>query len=273
MSTTLPQVHVAMIGVGNMGGAVLAGMRRAGFPADHIHAVIRRPERAAVVATDLGITPTADTEAAVRASRVVIIGVKPKDVLALLEQISPWLANDAIVVSLAAGLTTQTLAAHLPAHVSIVRTMPNTPAMVGEGVTLITPAAGCPEADAAIVDALLATNGQTVRITEDLQDAATTISGCGPAYFFAIVEALMDGGVALGLDRDAARALAVQTLVGAGQLLAQTDEEPARLRENVTSPGGMTAAALAVLNERGLADAFADAMRAARDRARDLANS
>ena len=273
MSAGLPDVHVAMIGVGNMGGAVLAGMRRAGFPADHIHAVIRRPERAAAVSADLGITPTSDTEAAVRASRVVIIGVKPKDVVALLEQISPWLGDGSVVVSLAAGITTHTLAAHVPAHVSVVRTMPNTPAMVGEGVTLITPGDGCSDADVQIVDALLATNGQTVRIAEDLQDAATTISGCGPAYFFAIVEALIAGGVALGLERDAARALAVQTLVGAGHLLAQTGEEPAQLRENVTSPGGMTAAALAVLHERGLADAFADAMRAARDRARDLAQS
>ena len=273
MSAGLPDVHVAMIGVGNMGGAVLAGMRRAGFPADHIHAVIRRPERAAVVAADLGVTPTTDTEAAVRASRVIILGVKPKDVIALLDQISPWLGEGSVVVSLAAGITTDMLTAHVPGHVSVVRAMPNTPAMVGEGVTLMTPGRGCANDDLDMVEALLATNGQTMWIVEDLQDAATTISGCGPAYFFAIVEALMDGGVALGLERDAARALAVHTLVGAGQLLAQTGEDPGQLRENVTSPGGMTAAALAVLHERGLNDAFADAMRAARDRARALAQS
>jgi pyrroline-5-carboxylate reductase len=177
------------------------------------------------------------------------------------------------VVSLAAGVSTASLAQHLPAGTPVVRVMPNTPALVGQGMSVMSPGAGCPQQSLDLAEAVLGAVGQVRQVAEAHQDAVTALSGSGPAYVLYVVEAMIDAGVLLGLPRPLARDLAVQTVLGAATMVAGTGEHPTVLRENVTSPGGTTAAALHLLDEAAVKAAFARAMRAARDRSAELAGS
>jgi pyrroline-5-carboxylate reductase len=175
------------------------------------------------------------------------------------------------VVSVAAGITTGFVEARLPDGVAVVRVMPNTPALVNEGMAAISPGTHCTDEQLELVEDLLAATGKVVRVPEKQQDAVTAISGSGPAYVFLVVEAMIEAGVHLGLPRPTATELAVQTVAGAGGLVRETGEHPALLRERVTSPGGTTAAALRVLEDHKLRAAFLAATEAARDRSRALA--
>jgi pyrroline-5-carboxylate reductase len=261
--------RIALLGAGRMGQAVLAGLISAGHDPTSIAVAERVPAMAQEVADQYGVQVLPASEAVSGAAAVVVV-VKPNDVAGLLAQIGPYLEPGAVVLSLAVGLTTKSLAVHLPAGTPLVRVMPNTPALVGAGMSVISPAAGTSDEAVAVAHSVMAAVGQVRQIPESLQDAATAVHGSGPAYFFLVVEAMVDAGVMLGLPRDLSRDLAVQTIVGAGQMLAQTGQPAGALREQVTSPGGTTAAALYELDAAAVRAAFARAMRACRDRATEL---
>jgi pyrroline-5-carboxylate reductase len=271
MSTQIAGTRVAFLGTGNMAEAVLAGALASGLAPSDVVATVRRPARGAELAERYGVGTTTDNAEAVDGARVVVVGVKPKDVAAMLDDVAGSLAPDAVVVSVAVGLPLSLYARHLPAGQPVVRTMPNTPAQVGAGVTAVVAGPTTAEADVALVETLLAGTGQTLRITEKEIDAFGAVAGSGPAYVFYVVDALAEAGVLLGLTRDVARRLAVQTVLGSGRLLAETGEHPAILREKVSSPGGTTIQALKRLDEGGVRSAFLTAVEAARDRSRELA--
>ncbi|MCW2620517.1 MAG: pyrroline-5-carboxylate reductase [Frankiales bacterium] len=263
MSSTV----VAVVGVGKMGEAVLAGLVRAGT---EVIASERVAERSAEIAGRYGVRALDPAPAAAEAD-VVLLVVKPQDVRATAAEIAPALRPGTLVVSLAAGITTAVLEAVLPPGTPVVRVMSNTPALVGQAMSAASAGATATDAHLAQVEELLRPVGRVVRVPEAQQDAVTALSGSGPAYAFRVVEAMVAAGTALGLSAEVAGELAQQTLLGAATLLAGSDQTPAQLREAVTSPGGTTAAALAVLEERGIGAAFLAAMTAARDRSAELA--
>ncbi|PFG42091.1 pyrroline-5-carboxylate reductase [Isoptericola jiangsuensis] len=271
MSTQIAGTRVAFLGTGNMAEAVLAGALASGLAPTDVVATVRRAERGAALADTYGVATTTDNAAAVAGARVVVVGVKPKDVVALLDLVAPSLEPGAVVVSVAAGLPLALYAAHLPAGQPVVRTMPNTPAQVGAGITAVVPGPTTSEDDVTLVEALLGGTGETVRITEKDIDAFGALAGSGPAYVFYVVDAMAEAGVLLGLTRDVARRLAVQTVLGSGKLLAETGEHPVVLREKVSSPGGTTIRGLQKLDEGGVRAAFLAALAAADARSKELA--
>jgi len=260
---------IAIIGVGNMGGAVLSGLLEAGQSPSELLAVVRREEQAAALRARDITTVTAEEAAA--AADVIVLGVKPYGIVPMLESIAGALRPGAVVVSLAAGITTARMEAAVPEGVNIVRVMPNTPALVGEGMSVVAKGARASVTALSIASDLMLAVGKVVTVEEKHLDAAAAISGSGPAYVFYVAEALIEAGVHLGLTRADATTLVTQTLVGSSDLLAETGTHPALLREQVTSPGGTTAAALRVLEAAGLRGTLLDATRANRDRSRELA--
>ena len=263
--------QTAIIGAGVMGEALLSGLVRAGRRVDRLLVGEKRPERARELEERYGVAVVSNTDAAARADTVVLV-VKPQDMTAVLEEIGPHLRSGRLLVSLAAGITTSSIEALVPEGVAVVRVMPNTPALVDAGMSTISPGSHCAEGDLAEVEALLASVGKVLRIPERQQDAVTSISGSGPAYIFFVVESMIEAGVHLGLPRATATDLVLQTLTGSARLLQETGTHPTVLREQVTSPGGTTAAALRELEVHGVRAAFLTAMEAARDRSRALAS-
>lgn len=261
--------RTAVIGAGVMGETLLAGLIRAGRGAESIVVVEKRAERAAELAGRYAVEVVPDVAAAAAADTVLLV-VKPQDMAEVLREIGPALRPGQLLVSLAAGITTAFVESHVPEGVAVVRVMPNTPALVDEGMAAISPGTHCDDTHLAEAESLMASVGKVVQIPEKLQDAVTAISGSGPAYVFFVVEAMIEAGVHLGLPRTTAHELAVQTLVGSAAMLRETGEHPAVLREQVTSPGGTTAAALRELEVHGVRAAFLAALEAARDRSREL---
>jgi len=208
---------------------------------------------------------------AVAAADIVLVGVKPAMVPDLLDEIAPHLRPGAIVVSLAAGVTLDTFAARLGEGVATLRSMPNTPSLVGKGVTGLAAGPAASAADIAVVRALFETVGSVLEVPESQIDALSTISGSGPAYVFLLVEDFTRAAVRMGFDDDQARLLAEQTFIGAAALMASADVDPAELRRRVTSPKGTTERAVAVLQDARLDDAFTTAAEAALARAKELA--
>jgi pyrroline-5-carboxylate reductase len=263
---------LAILGAGVMGETVLSGLLRAGWTADQIIATDRRPERQAELEAKYGITMMTNTEAAAKADTVILV-VKPQDMHDLLIEIAPALQPSALIVSLAAGVDTASIEAQLPEGIAVVRVMPNTPAQVDEGMSAISPGAHSSEEDLARVSEILSATGRVVTLPERYQDAVTAISGTGPAYLFFVVEAMIEAGVHLGLPRDTATELVVQTMLGSAKLLRETGEHPTVLRERVTSPGGTTAAAVRQLEDHKVRAAFITAIESARNRSRELAKA
>lgn len=260
---------VGVIGVGAMGYALVSGLLAAGWDSSEISLCVRRPEHGEELREQTGCLVTMDPLEAIEGRDVVVVAVKPRDVEGLLKTISGSVEENQTVLSLAAGVTTATYETQLGA-VPVVRAMPNTPALVGESITGITPGlhAGTSHVDAA--RKILGAVG-TVRVMEEsLLDAVTAVSGTGPAYVFLLAEALTEAAMREGLPRDIAEQFVHQTIRGAGHLLTDTDKSPARLRYEVTSPGGTTAAAMHVLEEKGFRAVVEDAVRAAAVRAREL---
>jgi len=255
---------VALLGGGKMGEALLTGLKRAGH---QVLVAERQPDRAAYLADTHGVQVLAAPEA-VGQARVVLLATKPADLVPLLGTLP--VTSDHLVISVAAGVGTSTIEAALPDGVPVVRCMPNTPALVGEGITAVAAGTSAGAEHLELAESLLRAVGAVERVTEAQLDAVTALSGSGPAYFFAVVEALVDAGVLLGLPRPLAGRLVVQTAVGAAALLRDSGESPTALREAVTSPGGTTAAALRELDERGLRAALAAAAEAAARRSREL---
>jgi pyrroline-5-carboxylate reductase len=230
----------------------------------------KRPERAAELREKYAVTVVDDLAEAAHADTVALV-VKPQDMGDLLDEIAPSLRAGQLLVSLAAGITTAFIESRVPDGVAVVRVMPNTPALVDEGMAAISAGSHCDDEHLATAEDLLSTTGRVVRVPEKQQDAVTAISGSGPAYLFFVVEAMIEAGVHLGLPRTTATELVVQTVVGSAKLLRETGTHPTVLREQVTSPGGTTAAAIRALEDHKVRAAFITAMEAARDRSVTLA--
>ncbi len=260
---------VAVLGAGVMGEALVSGLLRAGRPPADLLLTERRADRAAELRERYGVDVVGTVDAAAKADTVAIV-VKPQDMGDLLEELAPHLTAGTLVVSLAAGITTAFIEERLPAGIPVVRVMPNTPALVDEGMAAISRGAHCDEAHLREAEELLSSVGRVLRVPEQQQDAVTAISGSGPGYLFFVVESMIEAGVHLGLPRTTASELVVQTVVGSAKLLRETGEHPTVLREQVTSPGGTTAAAVRELEDHKVRAAFLTAMEAARDRSRDL---
>jgi pyrroline-5-carboxylate reductase len=262
--------QVAIIGAGVMGETLLSGLIRAGRNVGDLLVGEKRPERSAELEERYGVKVVDNAEAARLADTLALV-VKPQDMEDLLKEIAPVVRPGQLVVSLAAGITTAFLEEHLPDGVAVVRVMPNTPALVDEGMAAISRGSHCDEGHLLEAESLMASTGRVVRVPERQQDAVTAISGSGPAYIFFVVESMIEAGVHLGLPRATAAELVVQTVVGSAKLLRETGEHPTVLRERVTSPGGTTAAAVRELEDHKVRAAFLTALEAARDRSRALA--
>ena len=276
MVDSLPSL--AFLGAGSMGGAILQGVVASGVPVDAgIVATNRTREKADALAGLSGVrsislaeNPAGNREAAASA-RIVLIGVKPVMVPDLLREIAPVLREDAIVVSLAAGVTLDTFADVLGAGVHSIRSMPNTPATVGRAVTGIAAGASATAEDMALVRALFETVGAVIEVPESQIDPLSTVSGSGPAYVFLLIEELTKAASGMGFSDADARLMAEQTFIGAAALLEASGEDPAELRRRVTSPKGTTERAVAVMQDAHLDDMFARATAAALARAKELA--
>lgn len=252
-----------------MGEALVSGLLAAGWEPHEVSLCVRRMERGDELAHRTGCPVFLDPLEAIQDRDVIVVGVKPRDVSDLLKVLAGEVTDDQMVISLAAGITTQTYEAQLGA-VPVIRAMPNTPALVKEGATGIAPGsrAGADHLD--LAQRILGAVGAVRIMDESLLDALTAISGTGPAYVFLLAEALTEAAMREGLPRDVAENFVHQTIKGAGHLLTITGKSPARLRYEVTSPGGTTAAAMHVLEEKGFRAVVEDAVRAAAERAREL---
>lgn len=267
-------MRIAFIGGGHMTTSLVGGLRARGAAAQDLHVsdpVAAQRER---LVRDFGVHATADNAAAARAADLVVLAVKPQDMAQAARSIATELAaRRRIVVSIAAGIRIANLSHWLGAGVPVVRTMPNRPALIGAGITAACAGPGVEAADRATVENVLSAAGPLVWLDDESQmDAVTAVSGSGPAYFFLLVEALEEAGASLGLPRDTARRLAAYTALGAGRMVTESSEPASRLREQVTSKGGTTAAALAVLDGAGVRDIFAAAVAAAARRSTELAD-
>jgi len=260
---------LAIFGAGVMGETLLSGLLRAGRSASDVVVTERRADRADELHGKYGVKVVTNVEAAEAADTLVLV-VKPQDMGALCDEISAHVRPRALVVSLAAGITTAFLEERLADGVPVVRVMPNTPALVDQGMSAISPGEHCDEEHLAEAEALLGTVGKVVRVEEKHLDAVTAVSGSGPAYLFDVAEAMIEAGVFLGMPRATATELVVQTFYGAATMLRETGEHPSVLRENVTSPGGTTVAALRTLDDHKVRAAFISALEAARDRSHEL---
>jgi pyrroline-5-carboxylate reductase len=271
MATQAPMERVAVLGTGKMGEALLSGMLRAGRKPADVLVTARRPERAELLAQRYGVQ-VLDNAAAAKAADTLILAVKPQDMGALLDDLGPNLPADRLVVSVAAGIPTAFIERRLPEGAPVIRVMSNTPVLVDEAMSAISSGASATEEHLQRTEAIFAPVGRTIRVPESQQDAVTALSGSGPAYFFYLVEAMIDAGILLGLPRAVAHDLIVQTAIGAAVMLRDTGEHPVTLREAVTSPAGTTINAIRELENHGVRAAMLSALEAARDRGRELAS-
>jgi pyrroline-5-carboxylate reductase len=264
------QQKVAIIGAGVMGEALIAALVLAGVAPAMIVIVEKRRERVAELTDRYGVT-SQPLDEAVSTNDVILLVVKPQDLQALLQEIAPTINKGALLLSFAAGKRIDFIASHLGTGNPIVRIMPNTPTLIGLGAAGYSCGAGVSLEQRSFVSSLLSAAGKAIEIDESLQSAVTATSGSGPAYFFAFVEAMIDGAITLGLSREDATTLTIQTITGSAALLEKSGDSPTTLREKVTSPNGTTAAALASFSESHLSEIVSRAMKAAHDRADELA--
>jgi pyrroline-5-carboxylate reductase len=266
----MKDLTIGFIGGGNMAGALVKGMVHAGVtPANKIWVSDVKPERLAAIAEAHAVRTTGDNHALVAACDVIVIAVKPQVIHKVLDAIAGDVEGK-LLVSVAAGVPVAAMEARLPAGARVVRSMPNTPATVLAGATAIAPGTHATEADLEIARTLFAAVGRVVTLEEAQMDAATGLSGSGPAYIMLVIEALADGGVKVGLHRDTALLLAAQTVYGSAKLLLETGEHPGRLKDMVTSPGGTAIAGLHTLESGGLRRTMIDAVEAATHRSIEL---
>ena len=265
-------MKIAFIGGGNMAAALIGGLIRKGVPACNLYAVDPNEDVRMRNAEQFGVRTGAGADAALAGYDAVLLAVKPQIAKAVAEGLAPHLAAHQVVISIMAGIRIDNLSRWLNGHTRIVRTMPNTPALIGMGATGLVASGGVDAAGRQLASDALGAVGQTVWFDDEAKiDAVTAISGTGPAYVFFVVESMIEAGVHLGLPRGTATDLVVQTLVGSAKMLRETGTHPVVLREQVTSPGGTTAAALRELEIHKVRAAFLAAMEAARDRSAELA--
>jgi pyrroline-5-carboxylate reductase len=260
---------VAVLGAGKIGEALLAGLLASGRTTDELVFTERHPERAAELTARLGVAGLDVADAAARAE-VLVVAVKPQDIAPVLAELAPVLRPGTLVVTLCAGLPIALFEGALPEGTPVVRVMPNTPMLVGEAMSAMSPGTHATAEQLATVEKMLAAVGRVVQVPEAQQDAVTALSGSGPAYFFFLVEAMIDAGILLGLPRTVVSELIVQSAYGAASMLRESADHPVLLREAVTSPAGTTIAAIRELERHGVRAALIDAIEAARDRSVEL---
>ncbi|MEX0984981.1 MAG: pyrroline-5-carboxylate reductase [Actinomycetota bacterium] len=263
---------VAFLGGGKMAEALVSGLiRSGGRTAEEIMVTNRRDERARELAGKYGITATLDNAEAARWANVLVLMTKPQDIEALLAEVREHVTSEDLVISFAAGVRTSFVQKHLPDDVPVVRVMSNVPVMVDEAMSVVAAGRQATEAHLATTEELLGYVGKVLRLEEKHLDAVTATSGSGPAYFFLLAEAMIEACILLGLSRDVATELIIQTMLGSAKMLRDTGKHPVELREMVTSPGGTTIEAIRRLEEAGVRAAFLNAIDAARKRSEELA--
>ena len=264
---------VAILGGGRIGEALLSGLLSSQWrPAGDVVVTARREERLAELRERYGVEATSDNAAAVLDARLVVVAVKPQDIDVLLQEIGDALTPEQTLVSVAAAIPTAHIEERIAPSVPVVRAMPNAPATVHEGMAGICAGAHAADSDLALAEEALSHLGRVVRVPETWLDAITAVSGSGPAYFALLAEAMIEAGILLGLSREVSTTLVVQTMFGTAKQLRDLGMHPVELRESVTSPGGTTIAAIRELEQAGVRAAFLNAIQAAMDRARELAD-
>lgn len=262
--------RVGIIGVGNMGEALLAGLIKAGQPTSQIDITDKRQDHAANLAKTFDVTQQ-DLLTIGAECKIILLVVKPQDLQSTLESLQSALTTRVLLISFVAGKTIASIESVVGTTHAVIRVMPNTPTLIGKGMSAISAGTGVTTGDLDFARHFLGSSGKVVEVAESLQDAVTATSGSGPAYFFAFVEAMIAGAMKLGLPQDVATELTVQTLVGAAGMLEQSGKDAKTLRENVTSPNGTTAAALASFQNDNLNNIVEEAMAAAARRSAELA--
>lgn len=260
---------IAILGAGKMGEALLSGLLR-GRDASDVAVTVRRREHGEKLEKRYGVQTVSNAEAA-RLADTLILAVKPQDMPALLAELGPHIPADRLVVTVAAGIPTRLVESSLSAGAPCVRVMSNTPVLVDEAMSVISAGSHAGEEHLRRTEELLRPVGKVLRIPEAQQNAATALSGSGPAYFYYLVEAMTDAGILLGLPRAVAHDMIVQAIIGAAAMLRDTGEHPVSLREQVTSPAGTTINGIRELERHSVRAAFIEAIEAARDRAHELA--
>lgn len=264
---------IGFIGGGNMARSLIGGLVRAGYPADALSVADPNEAIRAALAADFGIHANSDNQRIVDLCDVVVLAVKPQVMKNVTTVLRTGQRHHQLFLTVAAGIRTASLATWLGAKTPIVRAMPNTPALVQSGATGLFANSQVSSAQRDLAESIMRAAGLVQWVEDEaLMDAVTALSGSGPAYLFLVMEAMEKAGQALGLPADTARLLTVQTAFGAAKLALEIEEDPAVLRENVTSPGGTTERAIQILREEGLENLFDKALRAARDRAQELAD-
>lgn len=264
---------IAIIGGGKMGSIIAQGLIAYKIiPAESITVTDIDSARLDYLRSSLKLQVSSDNKKAVKNADIIILAVKPGNMSSTLKEISPIVSKSKIVISIAAGLTTDFLEKHLAKGMRVLRVMPNVPAVVKEGAAAVSKGSCATDADLQLTLAILQSVGMAVEIEEKLMDAVTGLSGSGPAYCFLIIEALTDAGVQMGLPRDLAAKLTAQTMLGSARMCLQSDEHPAQLKNIVTSPGGTTAAGLQVLEEGKIRATLIAAVEAATKKAKELAS-
>jgi len=268
----LKDKKIAIIGGGKMGSIIAqALMAKKMSPKNNIVITDIDQSRLDFISSTMRFPVSSDNKKAVKNAGIIILAVKPQNMLETLNEIAPFISKSTIIISIAAGITTSLIESILPEKSRVLRVMPNTPALAGAGAAAIAKGKNATNADLKLTCAIFDAVGLSVEVEEKFMDAVTGLSGSGPAYFFMIIEALIEAGEKVGLSRDLASKLSMQTMLGAAQLCLQSDKDPAGLREMVTSPGGTTAAGLKVLREGKIRETFIAAVEAATARSKELA--
>ncbi|MCX5797735.1 MAG: pyrroline-5-carboxylate reductase [Elusimicrobia bacterium] len=267
----LANKKIAVVGAGHMGAALIGGMLRAKLTTPKNITASRHSEEAlAALKKEWGINTATDNKKAVAGADIVILAVKPQVSPAVLTELSSVIKPQQIIISLMAGITAKTIAQKLGQPCPVVRSMPNTPCLVDAGATAVAPGAHAGAGDLALAERIFSSVGKVVVLPETAMDAVTGLSGTGPVYIFMVIEAMIDGGVKMGIPRDVATKLATQTVLGAAKLVIETGKHPAILKDEVTTPGGTAINAIHMLETRGLRSVLIDAIVTATQRSQEL---
>jgi pyrroline-5-carboxylate reductase len=269
----MPGVRVAILGAGKMGGILLqAFLKNNLVAADQIFATVHHPDRAQALSAQFGVEVTTDNLLAAQQADVILVGVKPIQVPAVIEQIKPALSTAKLVLSFAASVKTRSIEDGAGCDLGVIRAMPNTPAMLAAGVTALCAGRFVSAEQMSVAQRIFNTVGRTVVVDEKHMDAVTGLSGSGPAFLYIIIEALAEAGVNVGLPRDVATLLAAQTTLGSARMVLETGYHPALLKDAVTTPAGCTVDGILELEEGGLRVTLIKAVKRATQRAKELAN-
>lgn len=271
-AAAMPGLKVAILGAGKMGGILLqAFLKNNLVAADQIFATVQHPDRATALSVQFGVEVTTDNLAAAEQADIILLGVKPIQVPALIAQIQPALTAAKMVLSFAASVKTRSIEDAAGCELAVVRAMPNTPAMIAAGVTALCAGRFVTSEQMAVAQKIFNTVGRTVVVDEKHMDAVTGLSGSGPAFLYIIIEALAEAGVNVGLPRDVATLLAAQTTLGSARMVLETGYHPALLKDQVTTPAGCTVDGILELEEGGLRVTLIKAVKRATQRAKELA--